>query len=83
MKSFGIACGLMLTGLCLVVATPAVAAPPNVVIILGDDQAWTDYGFMRHPEIKTPHLDRLASESACFTHGYVPSSLCHRVSPAF
>ena len=76
MKSFGIACGLMLTGLCLVVATPAIAAPPNVVIILGDDQAWTDYGFMGHPEIKTPHLDRLASESACFTQGYVPSSLC-------
>ncbi len=76
MKSVGITRGLMLTGLCLVVATPAVAAPPNVVIILGDDQAWTDYGFMGHPEIKTPHLDRLASQSACFTQGYVPSSLC-------
>lgn len=52
------------------------ADPPNIVLILGDDQAWTDYGFMGHPEIKTPHLDRLASQSACFTQGYVPSSLC-------
>ena len=50
--------------------------PPNIVLILGDDQAWNDYGFMGHPEIKTPHLDRLASQSACFTQGYVPSSLC-------
>lgn len=24
-------------------------APPNVVFILSDDQAWTDYGFMGHP----------------------------------
>ncbi len=54
----------------------AVAAPPNVVIILGDDQAWTDYGFMGHPTIQTPHIDRLASQSATFTRGYGPTSLC-------
>lgn len=54
----------------------ADAGPPNVVIILGDDQAWTDYGFMGHREIKTPYLDRLADQSACFVNGYVPSSLC-------
>jgi arylsulfatase A-like enzyme len=50
--------------------------PPNVVLILGDDQAWTDFGFMGHKEIRTPHLDRLAAQSATFPRGYVPSSLC-------
>lgn len=50
--------------------------PPNIVLILSDDQAWTDYGFMGHPHIKTPNLDRLAAESLTFTHGYVTSSLC-------
>lgn len=50
--------------------------PPNVVVILSDDQAWTDYGFMGHPRIQTPHLDRLAKESLVFTRGYVPTSLC-------
>jgi uncharacterized sulfatase len=54
----------------------AVSAPPNVVMILSDDQAWTDYGFMGHPIIRTPRLDRLASESLVYTRGYVPSSLC-------
>ena len=54
----------------------ASATPPNVVMIISDDQAWTDFGFMGHEVIQTPHLDRLASESALFTHGYVPSSLC-------
>ena len=53
-----------------------LAGPPNVVLILGDDQAWTDYGFMGHPEIETPHLDRLAARSAVFKRGYVPTGLC-------
>ena len=55
---------------------PAAAAPPNVVLIISDDQAWTDYGFMGHDAISTPHLDRLARQSALFPRGYVPSSLC-------
>ena len=50
--------------------------PPNIVMIISDDQAWTDYGFMGHQDIKTPHLDRLASESVVFRRGYVPASLC-------
>lgn len=60
----------------LACARTASAAPPNIVLILSDDQAWTDFGFMGHTVIRTPHLDRLASQSACFTQGYVPSSLC-------
>ncbi len=57
----------------------AVAAPtarPNVVLIVGDDMGWQDFGFMGHPVIRTPRLDRLAAESAVFPHGYVPTSLC-------
>lgn len=65
-------------GLVSGIAARAVAAdaPPNVVIILSDDQAWTDYGFMGHPQIKTPHLDKLAAQSLLFTRGYTPTSLC-------
>ena len=51
-------------------------ASPNIVMIISDDHHWTDYGFMRHPHIQTPHLDKLASQSLTFTRGYVPSSLC-------
>jgi len=51
-------------------------SPPNVVLILSDDQAWTDYSFMGHPVIQTPHLDRLASRSATFRRGYSPVPLC-------
>ncbi len=51
-------------------------SPPNIVLIISDDQGWGDYGFMGHPQLKTPHLDRLAAESLTFRRAYVPSSLC-------
>lgn len=50
--------------------------PPNIVFIVSDDHHWRDYGFMGHPEVRTPHLDRLAARSLVFRRGYVPSSLC-------
>ena len=50
--------------------------PPNILLIISDDHSWTDYGFMGHPHIRTPHLDRLARESRLFPRGYVPASLC-------
>ncbi len=62
-------------------AAPAAFAPlaaksPNIVLIVSDDHGWADYGFLGHPHVRTPHIDRLASESLVFTRGYVPSSLC-------
>lgn len=56
--------------------SPTSSAPPNVVMIISDDQAWTDFGFMGHPEIATPNLDAFADEAAVFPNGYVPTSLC-------
>lgn len=53
-----------------------VAEQPNVVLIISDDQAWTDYGFMGHSDIATPNLDQLAAESVVFKRGYVPTALC-------
>jgi uncharacterized sulfatase len=66
----------LLLAFCLTLLPAAAAAPPNIVMIISDDHAWTDYGFMGHPLAATPHLDKLASQSLCFKKGYVPSSLC-------
>ncbi len=60
----------------LMVLSPVFGQPPNIVLIISDDQAWTDYGFMGHESIRTPNLDRLASQSLVFPRGYVPASLC-------
>jgi len=49
---------------------------PNIVLLLSDDQAWNDYGFMGHDIIETPNLDKLASQSVVFKRGYVPTPIC-------
>jgi len=56
--------------------TPPRQSRPNLVLIVSDDQGWTDFSFMGHPEIKTPRIDQLAAESVQFPQGYVPTSLC-------
>ncbi len=67
--------------LCVLIAngwrqTCKAADLPNVVLIISDDQGAGDYGFMGHPQIQTPNLDRLAAQSRVFTNGFVPMSLC-------
>lgn len=59
----------------LVPVLPA-ASPPNIVYIISDDQTYTDFGFMGHPSVLTPNLDKLAKRSAVYPNGYVPSSVC-------
>lgn len=49
---------------------------PNILLIISDDHAWADYGFMGHPHIQTPNLDRLAAQSLTFERGYSPVPLC-------
>ena len=79
MSHLPLLCGLGFACLSLATTAAAAEAPralPNVLLIISDDQAWSDYGFMGHPHIRTPHLDRLARQSLLFPRGYVTSSLC-------
>lgn len=55
--------------LTLAFALPLVCAAetkPNVLLIISDDQGYGDFGFNGNKLVKTPNLDRLASESALF-----------------
>jgi len=52
------------------------AERPNIVLIISDDQSYTDYSFMGHDVIRTPNLDQLAAQGATFRRGHVPTSLC-------
>ena len=54
---------ILSTLLLLLTARTYAETPPNIVLIISDDQAWNDYGFMGHETIQTPNLDRLAAES--------------------
>ena len=65
-----------LTVLSLLLTGALEARPPNVVYLIADDQTHRDFGFMGSADALTPHLDKLASQSARFVNGYVPTSLC-------
>ncbi len=49
------------------------AKPPNVVVILADDQGWGDLSLHGNTNLSTPYIDSLAHEGAMFEHFYVCS----------
>lgn len=51
------------------------AIPPNIVLIITDDQGIGDFGVHGNPVIHTPNIDRLAGESASVERFYV-SPVC-------
>lgn len=60
-------------------ATPSLipaSDTPNILLIIGDDISYRDYGFMGAKHVDTPNLDQLAREGMTYTRGYVPTSLC-------
>ncbi|MDH6533517.1 arylsulfatase [Parabacteroides sp. 52] len=46
---------------------------PNIVIIYCDDLGYGDIGITGHPDIKTPNLDRMATNGIRFTNYYSAS----------
>lgn len=49
---------------------------PNVLLIVSDDQGYQDLGCFGSSEVKTPHLDRLASGGVKLTNFYVTWPAC-------
>lgn len=50
--------------------------PPNVIVILTDDQGYKDVGFNGCLDIPTPNIDRIAENGVVFTNGYVSYCVC-------
>ena len=66
----------LVLGCLALVCSATVAAPPNVLFIMTDQQRWDCVGANGNRLIKTPNLDRLAMRSANFTHAFVASPVC-------
>ena len=78
--------------LCLVISTLAILLPacqpgsknsgssepskPNIIFILADDLGYGDLGCYGQEKIKTPNLDKLASQGITFTQHYAGSTVC-------
>jgi arylsulfatase A-like enzyme len=58
----------------------AMAKKPNILFIIADDQAPLSIGGVNNPEIKTPHLDKLAKSGVmfnnCFNQGSWSGAVC-------
>jgi uncharacterized sulfatase len=72
---------LCLGVLCVLTDDSARAAEPsprpNLVVIFTDDHGWADLGANAvDKDIRTPHLDRLATDGVLFKRGYVTAPQC-------
>ena len=50
--------------------------PRNILFILSDDHRYDAMGFLGHPWIETPNMDRLARDGVYFPKAMVTTSLC-------
>jgi arylsulfatase A-like enzyme len=53
-----------------------IAAKPNVIIILADQWRAQEVGYMGNTQIKTPNLDKLASQSLIFENTVTTMAVC-------
>jgi len=60
----------------LVSAVVLAADRPNIVYIMSDELAYYEVGYMGHTELKTPRIDRMASEGLRFTNALAGSPVC-------
>lgn len=49
---------------------------PNIIFIMADDLGYGDLGSYGQTKIKTPNLDKMASEGIVFTNHYSGSTVC-------
>ncbi|HUS92798.1 MAG TPA: sulfatase-like hydrolase/transferase [Phycisphaerae bacterium] len=73
--AFGAAAGLLPRAMR---AAPGRKGPPNIVVILSDDQGYADVSYNGHhpKEVRTPHTDALARRSVVCTQGYTSGHVC-------
>lgn len=50
--------------------------PPNVIVILVDDQGYYDLGCYGATEVKTPNIDAMANDGILFTDYYAAAPIC-------
>ena len=65
--------------LCIILSCHAFAAAddkPNIVYIISDDVGYGDLGCYGATEVKTPHLDQLASGGRRFTDAHSTATVC-------
>ena len=68
--------GAIAFGMALV-ASQALAAPPNIVFVVSDDQRADTIQSLGNPRIQTPTLDALVRRGTSFTRAVATYPICH------
>ena len=78
MRGFGSWIEVLILFLIFAASNPALAAErkPNIVIVLADQWRAQAFGFAGDPNVRTPSLDRLASESVRFINAVAGMPVC-------
>ena len=56
-------------------STPGSKSPPNILLILTDDQRWDTIAALGNPAIRTSNLDRLVARGFTFNNAYCMGSM--------
>ena len=77
-RQLAISIGTILLSSVLLFSSVLLAADqrPNVVYIMADELGYYEPSFMGNPNIKTPNLDKFASEGIVFKNMFAGSSVC-------
>src|SRR5690349_16727364 len=68
---------IMLPCLALLYTVPVAAQDkPNIVFVISDDHRWDAVGAAGNPNIKTPNMDRLATEGLHFIEATIHNPQC-------
>ncbi len=59
------------------------AAPPNIILMMGDDHGWEETGYNGHPHVKTPVLDEMAASGLKFERFYAAHPSCSPTRASF
>jgi arylsulfatase A-like enzyme len=67
------------------IAASAIAAPapPNFVLLMGDDHGWEETGYNGHPHVKTPVLDEIAAGGLRLERFYAAHPNCSPTRASF
>lgn len=71
---------LRLTIACFLIGAVSASAtadtPPNIILVMADDQGWGQTGYYNHPVLRTPNLDAMAANGLRFDRFYAGAPNC-------
>ncbi|MFD2536783.1 sulfatase family protein [Sphingobacterium chuzhouense] len=69
-------CCLLAIAFCLSCTSEKEQDRPNILLLMSDNQSWNHVGVYGDSVVKTPNMDKIASEGVRFTHAFCNSPSC-------